>query len=91
MRTVARRHRTAALAHTDWCARLHHCNLREHRSEPETYAIVGGNIVVTRVLSQAGERIEMIGVTKEPYGSVVRRLTHWQVAPALLQLPPSGP
>jgi hypothetical protein len=63
------------LPHTDWCARGHRCNLAEHRSDPETYAIPGGHIVLTRVLGRTGEWVEMLGVTRESYESIVRRLS----------------
>jgi hypothetical protein len=46
---------TAHLAHTDWCARDHRCNLGEHRSAPILVDLPGhGRAVLTRVRADTG-------------------------------------
>ncbi|RKR89539.1 hypothetical protein BDK92_3893 [Micromonospora pisi] len=48
---------TRHLAHTDWCARDHRCNLSEHRSESIVVDLPGhGRAVLTRVQVSNGRQ-----------------------------------
>ncbi|MGN9912103.1 hypothetical protein ACTMTJ_31645 [Phytohabitans sp. LJ34] len=61
------------LPHTEWCARDHRCNLREHRSDEIVVTLPGyGRAVLTRVADEHGRE----------YAEIRARLALHPVEPA---------
>ena len=60
--------------HPPWCARGHHCNLREHRAHPIVVDTAGGRATLTRVQGTrgAGYAEARITVALDPRERVAR-------------------